>query len=57
MDLNDFHGFPMVSNDSIVFHTQILFDFSCYTLVLRIHSNLLHKTCFSRYQTSSAALW
>ena len=49
MDLNDFHRFPMVSNNSIGFHTQVLVDFSCYTLVLRIHSNLLHKTCFNQH--------
>ena len=37
MDLvgSDFHMFPMVSNNSIVFYTQVLVDFSCYTLVLR----------------------
>ena len=40
MDLNDFHRFPMVSNNSIVFHTQVLVDFSCYTLVLRGYNAL-----------------
>ena len=34
MDLNDFHEFPMVSNNSIVFHAQVFVDFP-YTLVLR----------------------
>ena len=34
MDVNDFHMFPMVSNNSIFFYTQVLVDFSCYTLVL-----------------------
>ena len=34
MDLNDFHEFPMVCNNSIGFHTQVLVDFP-YTLVLR----------------------
>ena len=37
MDLNDFHRFPMVS---IVFYTQVLVDFSCYTLVLHGYNAL-----------------
>ena len=40
MDLNDFHEFLMVSNNSIVFYTQVLVDFSCYTLVLRGYNAL-----------------
>ena len=40
MDLNDFHEFLIVSNNSIVFHTQVLVDFSCYTLVLRGYNAL-----------------
>ena len=40
MDLNDFHRFPMVSNNSIGFHTQVLVDFSCYTLVLHGYNAL-----------------
>ena len=40
VDLNDLHRFPMVSNNSIVFHTQVLVDFSCYTLVLRGYNAL-----------------
>ena len=39
MDVNDFHRFPMVSNNSIVFHTQVLVDFP-YTLVLRGYNAL-----------------